>query len=97
VSISHTAHLNEPSDEIDLDVWIFGLSDGNYQACAKCHQGGGVFTDEQSRGMINVESIPIKVCDAWGSAGLGRRCRPDGSSVRLGMLHLRRGAPASAM
>jgi hypothetical protein len=59
MSISHTAYvtLNEPSDEIDLDVWIFGLSDGDYQACAKGHQGGGVFNDEHGRGMINVESI----------------------------------------
>src|SRR5262245_51671424 len=43
--ISHTAHvtLNEPSDEIDLKAWLFGLSDGDYQACAKGHQGAGVF------------------------------------------------------
>ena len=59
MSISHTAHvtLNEPSDEIDLEAWLFGLSDADYQACAKGHQGAGVFTDEQGRGMINVESI----------------------------------------
>ena len=57
--ISHTAHvtLNEPSDEIDLEAWLFGLSDADYQACAKGHQGAGVFIDEQGRGMINVESI----------------------------------------
>ena len=59
MSISHTAHvtLNEPSDEIDLEAWLFGLSDADYQACAKGHRGAGVFTDEQGRGMINVESI----------------------------------------
>jgi hypothetical protein len=34
-----------------------GADVGDYRACGKCHQGGGVFTDEQSRGMINVESI----------------------------------------
>jgi hypothetical protein len=37
MSISHTAHvtLNEPGDEIDLEAWLFGLSDVDYQACAK--------------------------------------------------------------
>jgi hypothetical protein len=59
MSISHTAHvtLNEPSAEIDLEAWLFGLSDSAYQACAKGHQGAGVFNDEEGRGMINVESI----------------------------------------
>ena len=59
MSISHTAHvtLNEPSDQIDLEAWLFGLSDSDYQACAKGHRGAGVSRDEQGRGMINVESI----------------------------------------
>jgi len=59
VPISHTAHvtLNASSDEIDLEAWLFGLSDADYQACAKGHQGAGVFADQQGRGMINVESI----------------------------------------
>ena len=56
---SHTAHveLNAPSDEIDLEAWLFGLSDADYQACAKGHHAAGVFADTQGRGMINVESI----------------------------------------
>ena len=49
--------LNAPADEIDLEAWIFGLSDADYQACARGHHGAGVFTDEQGRGMINVESV----------------------------------------
>ena len=49
--------LDAPGDDIDLEAWLFGLSDGDYQACAKGHQGAGVFADEQGRGMINVESI----------------------------------------
>ena len=59
MSISHTAQvtLNEPSDQIDLEAWLFGLSDSDYQSCAKGHQGAGVFDDEQGGGMINVESI----------------------------------------
>ena len=57
--ISHTAQvtLDAPSDEIDVEAWLFGLSDLDYQACAKGHRGAGVFADEQGRGMINVESI----------------------------------------
>jgi hypothetical protein len=57
--ISRTTHviLDEPSDKIDIEAWLFGLSDADYQACAKGHQGAGVFVDEQGRGMINVESI----------------------------------------
>jgi hypothetical protein len=57
--ISHTAKVsvNEPSDEIDLGDWIFGLSDKDYQACAKGHHGAGVYADEQGRGMVNVESV----------------------------------------
>jgi len=59
VPISHTAHvtLNEPSDQIDLESWLFELSDADYQACARGHRGAGVSRDEQGRGMLNVESI----------------------------------------
>ena len=41
MSISRTAHvtLNEPSEEIDLEGWLFGLSDSDYQASARGHQG----------------------------------------------------------
>ena len=58
-TISHTAHvtLGEPGSEIDIEGWLFGLTDGDYQACARGHQGAGVFSDEQGRGMVNVESI----------------------------------------
>jgi hypothetical protein len=59
MSISHTTHvaLNQPINEIDLEAWLFELSDGDYQACARGHRGAGVFNDEQGCGMINVESI----------------------------------------
>ena len=57
--ISHTStvRIDEPSDEIDLAAWIFGLSDDEYQACAHGHHGAGTYSDEQGRGMVNVESI----------------------------------------
>src|SRR5262245_28063089 len=56
---SHTARvpLNVAGDEIDLEGWLFALSDADYQGCAAGHRGAGVFADEQGRGMINVESI----------------------------------------
>jgi hypothetical protein len=59
MAISHTARatLSAPRDDVDLEAWLFGLSDAGYQACAKGHRGAGVFTDEQGRGMVNVESI----------------------------------------
>lgn len=59
MSTSRTAHaaVHEPSDEIDLEAWLFGLSDADYQACASGHRGAGVFADERGRGMLNVESI----------------------------------------
>jgi hypothetical protein len=44
MSISHTAQvtLNEPRDQVDLEAWLFGLSDSDYQASAKGHRGAGV-------------------------------------------------------
>ncbi len=78
--ISHTARvvLGAAADEVDLDAWIFGLSDADYQACAKGHQGAGVSTDEHGRGMVNVESI--------GGHLIVQHYRPvrsDGSSVQM--------------
>ena len=57
--ISHTANvlLNESAGTIDLAAWLFGLSDEDYQACAKGHHGAGTYTDEQGRGMVNVEAV----------------------------------------
>ena len=80
MSISHTAHatVNDPSDEIDLEDWLFGLSDADYQACARGHRGAGVFTDEHGRGMVNVESIGGNLIVQH------YRCvRADGASVEM--------------
>jgi hypothetical protein len=51
------AKLDVSSDDVDLESWLFGLSDEEYQACARGHRAAGVFTDEQGRGSVNVESI----------------------------------------
>ena len=83
--ISHSARVtvNAPSDEVDLEAWLFGLSDADYQACAKGHRGAGVFSDEQGRGMINVESI--------GGNLIVQHYR----SVRAGRGHVEMHSPAS--
>ena len=51
------ATLDVPTAQVDLEAWLFGLSDEEYQACARGHRAAGVFTDELGRGSINVESI----------------------------------------
>jgi hypothetical protein len=51
------AMLDVPSDELDLERWLFELSDADYQACARGHRAAGAYLDEQGRGTINVESI----------------------------------------
>ena len=48
------ATLEVPASDIDLESWLFGLSDAEYQACARGHHGAGVFNDERGRGMVNV-------------------------------------------
>jgi hypothetical protein len=55
----HTASvaLGMSRGELDIETWLFALTDAEYQACANAHQGAGVFNDEQGQGMINVESI----------------------------------------
>jgi hypothetical protein len=59
MTLRRTAHatLDVPSAEVDLENWLFALSDEEYQACARGHRAAGVFTDEHGRGMVNVESI----------------------------------------
>jgi len=54
--IAHTP-LDVASDRVDLEAWLFALSDADYQACASGHRGAGVFADDRGWGMINVESI----------------------------------------
>ena len=59
MTLGWTAHatLDVPAGEVDLETWLFGLSDEEYQACARGHRAAGVFTDELGRGTVNVESI----------------------------------------
>ena len=57
MKFNQQAVLNASVDEVDLEKWLFTLSDSEYQAAARGHRGAGVFTEEGVRGSINVESI----------------------------------------
>lgn len=46
-----------PSDQIDLENWLYNLSDEEYQACARGHRGAGTFTENGVRGTINIENV----------------------------------------
>ncbi len=43
------------TDEIDLETWLYNMSDQEYQRVARQHRALGVFFEEGVRGMINVE------------------------------------------
>jgi hypothetical protein len=49
--------INAPVEQVDLEDWLFTLSDADYQAAAKAHRGAGTFTTDGVRGMVNVESM----------------------------------------
>ncbi len=59
MGIARTARaaLDVPSDAVDVEAWLFALSDADYQACAAGHRGAGVSSDALGWGMVNVESI----------------------------------------
>jgi hypothetical protein len=57
VKTSHAVPLHVPSDEVDLEKWIFSLSDEDYQAASPQHRAAGVTESDGIRGTINVESM----------------------------------------
>jgi hypothetical protein len=52
----HTV-INAPVEEVDLEDWLFTMSDSDYQGAAKGHRAAGTFTTDGVRGMVNVESM----------------------------------------
>ncbi|MCW2650749.1 MAG: hypothetical protein QOE41_4587 [Mycobacterium sp.] len=52
----HTV-IHAPIEEVDLEDWLFTLSDSDYQGAAKAHRAAGTFTSDGVRGMVNVESM----------------------------------------
>jgi hypothetical protein len=57
MKFNHQAVINAPVDHVDLEEWLFTLSDSEYQAAAKGHRAAGTFTENGVRGTVNVESI----------------------------------------
>src|SRR5262245_66257272 len=89
-AISHTARVKLDAADVDLGAWLFGLSDADYQACARGHRGAGVSRDEQGRGMINVESIGGNlIVQHYRCAWSGRsRCELYSPASRVYLFHL---------
>jgi hypothetical protein len=52
--VQHTV-VNAPVEQVDLEDWLFTLSDTDYQAAAKGHRAAGTFITDGVRGMVNVE------------------------------------------
>jgi hypothetical protein len=52
----HTV-INAPVEQVDLEDWLFTMSDSDYQGAAKAHRAAGTFTTDGVRGMVNVESM----------------------------------------
>jgi hypothetical protein len=44
-----------PADQIDLEAWLWNMSDQDYQGTARQHKALGVFAQDGVRGMVNVE------------------------------------------
>ncbi len=57
MKFSHSVDIDVSADEIDLPDWIFGMSDTEYQRCAKGHRAMGIEGGGDRSGMVNVESI----------------------------------------
>lgn len=49
--------IDAPADQIDLENWLFTLSDEEYQACARGHRAAGAFNERGVRGTVNIENI----------------------------------------
>ncbi len=57
MKFSHEATIPLRHDAVDLADWLFELTDGEYQACARGHRAAGVSGGFRRSGMVNVESI----------------------------------------
>ncbi len=57
MEFTQTAVIDAPFERVDLESWLFNLSDKEYQACARGHRAAGTFIENGRRGSINIESI----------------------------------------
>src|SRR5262245_56688622 len=51
------AIIDAPIHQVDLENWLFTMSDADYQAASRSHRAAGSFVEDGVRGSINVESI----------------------------------------
>ncbi|MGE0220874.1 hypothetical protein [Mycolicibacterium sp.] len=51
------AVIQAPVEAIDLETWLFTLSDAEYQAAARGHRAAGTFVQDGRRGTVNVETV----------------------------------------
>lgn len=54
---SHDVSIPAPESSINLPDWLFGLTEEDYDACARGHRAIGTVGNTQRLGMVNVESI----------------------------------------
>ncbi len=55
--VVHAVPLRMPIDAVDLEEWVFTLSDEDYRAASPNHLAAGVTNSSGVRGTVNVESI----------------------------------------
>lgn len=57
MELTHTVPLPVNAHALDLADWIFGMTDEEYQACARGHHAMGVIGGARRLGLVNVEQI----------------------------------------
>ncbi len=54
---THEAQIPLPLEAVHLDEWLFHMTEADYMACARGHQGLGTNGGASHSGMVNVESM----------------------------------------
>ena len=53
MKFTQQAVIDAPIDQVDLENWLFTLSDADYQAASRGHRAAGSFTEDGVRGTVN--------------------------------------------
>jgi hypothetical protein len=57
MKVHHAVPLRVPAERVNLEKWIFTLSDEEYQAASRVHRAAGVTVSDGVRGTVNVEIL----------------------------------------
>lgn len=57
MKFTHEAVIDAPIHAVDLEEWLFTMSDEDYRAAARGHRAAGTFVEGGRRGSVNIESI----------------------------------------